>query len=326
MQLSGAIEGFLLARTSQLSPRTLREYGHYLNLWLEYAGDVDLAKISRTEVRKFFAWLVTDYRSSQDRPLGQSGQRNAYIALRSFWTWASSDLGIKDQAAGISPPKLPESAVIPFTRADVEALLETAQYARVRHPENRRAYRAKRPQASRDRAMLLVLLDTGIRVGELVRLNIDDVDIRNRILEVRAVGSGTKSRPRTIPITARTASALWRYLTERQEADEVFTKESPLFASTGVGYSHNPGGRMSREAVYNLLKRLAERAEVRNVHPHRFRHTFAIEYLRGGGNQFQLKYLLGHGSMAMVERYLHFTGDDYREVHQRVSAVERWKL
>lgn len=83
---------------------------------------------------------------------------------------------------------------------------------------------------------------------------------------------------------------------------------------------------LDAESIRSLLKRLGERAGVNNVHPHRLRHTFAITYLRNGGDIYSLKYLLGHSTLVMVERYLHLTAADASNAHRKASPADNWRL
>ena len=83
---------------------------------------------------------------------------------------------------------------------------------------------------------------------------------------------------------------------------------------------------MNRHAVGNMLKRLGVRAGVANVHPHRFRHTFATEYLRNGGQMIALKDILGHSDFEMVEHYAHFVQTDIERDHKSASPVDNWKV
>jgi site-specific recombinase XerD len=85
---------------------------------------------------------------------------------------------------------------------------------------------------------------------------------------------------------------------------------------------------LDAESIRSLFKRLGERAVVNNVqpHPHRLRHTFAITYLRIGGDIYSLKYLLGHSTLVMVERHLHLTAADASNAHRRASPANNWRL
>jgi integrase/recombinase XerD len=161
----------------------------------------------------------------------------------------------------------------------------------------------------------MVLLDTGIRVGELTRLTIGDINLETAELSVLPFRSGLKSRPRTIPLGAQTRKALWRYLSAR----EIKHKEASLFVSGNER-------QLSTNAVLHVIRDIGERAGVTKCHPHRFRHTFAIEYLRNGGDIFTLKRILGHSTLKTVEHYLSLVQSDVQTAHRKASPVDHWRL
>ena len=83
---------------------------------------------------------------------------------------------------------------------------------------------------------------------------------------------------------------------------------------------------LTHHALHRLVKRLGDRAGVKNVHPHRFRHTFGTEYLRNGGQMIALQELLGHSDLEMVKRYVHFVAADVKRDHEHASPVDNWKF
>jgi integrase/recombinase XerD len=83
---------------------------------------------------------------------------------------------------------------------------------------------------------------------------------------------------------------------------------------------------LASSGLLQLIRRLGDRAGVNHAHPHRFRHTFAINFLRNGGNAFVLQMLLGHSTMEMVKRYLALAQADAQATHRRASPVANWRL
>ena len=169
----------------------------------------------------------------------------------------------------------------------------------------------ERPTALRDQAIIKLLVDTGVRASELCALRIRDLDMTN--LRVKVMGKGSKER--LLAINARTAQAIWRYLATREDRRPV----DPLFATRS-------GQLLDRHNLRHMLKRSGERAGVSGVTVHRFRHTFAIQFLRNGGNMEALKEMLGHSTFEMVERYLHIVQADIDNVHRTASPGGNWLL
>lgn len=162
--------------------------------------------------------------------------------------------------------------------------------------------------------MILILLDTGIRASECARLTVGDVDLTNSTITIKPFNSSRKSKPRQIPIGKTCRRALWKYLASNSDAS------APLFAS--------PNGKaLDKDGIRQLLNRLGQRAKVqKQVYPHRFRHTFAINYLRNDGDIYSLQRILGHKSLEMIRRYLAIVQADVQNAHRKASPADNWGL
>lgn len=198
--------------------------------------------------------------------------------------------------AKIKAPKAEDNKSEPFSVGEVKALLKAA--------EGGRQFQA------RNKAMLLVLLDTGIRASEFCGLSIFSLDLKAGRIEVTE-GKGGKKRFVRIGVASR--KALWKYLSERAEVDPL----EPLFKGQN-------GKALERTNLRKILKNIGDKAGVSNCYPHRFRYTFAIEYLRNGGDIFTLQELLGHSSLVMVRYYAKVAEVDTAKVHERAGPVDNW--
>ena len=313
--LSQAIDGFLLDKeVSGASPYTIRNYRLDIARFVDYLAPKDpvIRKVVPNDVRGFIKYLQTT-RFAPDgvapRPVQQLSPktiRNAHTTLSSLWTWAIEE-GYADQhvVRMVRPPKPQDSEIIPLTEDEVRALMVVAGRSSV--PYILRL---------RDKAILLFFTDTGVRVSELCDLLVCDVDLKLGTAQVvgkSRLNSG-QGKMRMVHFGTRTRKALWQYLTKREaEPDE------PLFTTIN-------DGEIDRRHLGTHLRRMGERAEVKGVHPHRFRHTFAINYLRNDGDIYTLQKLMGHTTLEMVKRYLAIAQADCEEAHRKASPVDNWKL
>ena len=273
LSLSKALVGFLNTKVAEgLSPRTLQNYEHRLKQWIGYAGDPPVESIATAQIRGYLAWLRTEYeprRYNGDKaPLSPKTIRNIYIALSSFFTWAVAEFGIPNPMDRVPVPKFRRAPVEPLKREEVEALLDACDYTRRADTDYRRRFRMRRPTAARDRAIILTLVDTGLRASELCALKISDVDLKTGRVDVKhGLHGGAKGGKGRIVFLGRSARRfLWRYLAQRTEGEE---SNKPLF----VG---NRERSMTKDSLRSIIKSLAKKADVKNCYPHRFRHTFAL--------------------------------------------------
>jgi integrase/recombinase XerC len=232
------------------------------------------------------------------RPASARTSEAYFVALRVFLGFLVAEGVLDDNPLDtLTKPVVRQDQVQPFTSEQVLALVNAAR-------------RTALPR--RNEAILLLLLDTGARASELCGARVEDLDFSARCFTVQ--GKGGKSR--RLYFSAATHRALWRYLEETPHASA-----DPLFLSER---GEESGGGLTRNGLLLLCRRLGKAAGVAGARcsPHTFRHTFAVNFIRNGGNAFTLKQLLGHTSLTMVNRYLALADADLEAQHRQYSPVE----
>ena len=299
--------------------------GFFLNLHAEgYSqSTIDIYKWGLAKFAKYFPENIRDiekkhilsaYAALRVKGLKPASIQNVWIAMRSFFNWAIKELGISRIDIDIPLPKAAPPLITPLTSDEIKRLLSACNYSKRATSTKRKTFRMKRPTAQRDKAIILTLLDTGLRVSELARMRISNIDLETGQISVIPFGSGQKSRPRIVFIGKLSKSTIWRYLTNRNIDSDDFVFTSKL---------NKP---MDRHSIRRLLVYLGEKAEIKNVYPHRFRHTFAIQFLRNNGDIYTLQRILGHSSLEMVKRYLAIAKADCKTAHRKASPVDNWHL
>lgn len=323
ISIAKSIDGFLKFKIAEgLSQRTIDSYDYILNQWMNHIGDQDVVKIKTSDLVAYFAWMRTEYKpkrwNGNTDPLAAKSLRNIYITLRAYYSWLNKEFDLPNPAKEITPPKFPQHVIQTFSKEDIEKLIKSCLYSRQAQTVDRRAFAMRRPSANRDQAILMTLLDTGLRATELCSLTVDDIDLKTGKVSVRhGIGGGAKGgKGRTVFLGKITRKAVWRYLAMREDGED---SKAPLFISA----ADHP---FNRNSLRILIRRLGERAEIAHVHPHKFRHTFAITYLRSGGDVFTLQSLLGHGSLDMVRHYAQIAEMDVENAHRKASPVDNWRL
>lgn len=303
---SQAINGFILhCGARHLSPKTISMYEWILSKFSDHLDDDPI-------VGDILVTDIEDFLASQD--ISSTSLHHYHAAIASFYTWATTrkpPLAAEHLPRQIPAPKPEEHNIIPFTIEEVKSLIryagKTTEYTR----PGKRASAHTLPTSERNRAIILLLLDTGLRASELCSLTISDVDMQQRRITLLSKGSKT----RTVKFSPRTGEILWKYLATRPNARAGNALVTTL-----------QGAPLDNGQLYQILHRIGKRAGVSNTHPHRFRHTFATEFLRNGGDPYTLQEILGHTSMEMVRRYVHTAQIDIDEQHRRASPVDNWRL
>jgi integrase/recombinase XerD len=171
------------------------------------------------------------------------------------------------------------------------------------------------PEALRDLAMLGLLYSTGMRVTELVTVNMDDVDLEN--FKVRCQGKGSKAR--LIPIRADQQIALDAYLNNARPQLVGNNGETALFVN-------HRGHRLTRQGFWLILKAYADEAGIADITPHTLRHSFAAHLLNEGENLRRVQELLGHASVSTTQIYTQVNASAKRNDPKRTIKINRDEL
>lgn len=285
--LASAIDEFLVELRVErgLSPLTIAAYRRDLAQFAAQAGP---------RWRDDPAPLIEFITSLQRRGARGSTQARKSAAVRSFYAFALREgIATRDVPGLVDAPRTGSSLPDVLSVEDVERILDAPP--------------ADDPIGIRDRALLELLYGCGLRVSELVGLDTDRIDLDR--LGVRVIGKG--NRERRVPMGDEARERLHRYLTGPRSD---WTAKRP----TPAAFVGKRGRRMSREAVWSLVKRWARAAGVRErVTPHTFRHSFATHLLEGGADLRVVQALLGHASISTTQLYTHLTGERVREVYAR---------
>lgn len=315
MRLSKAIDGYLLFAKTKYAAATVEHYQGTLKMVLEHLGDREVDDISAEDLQRYFVFLNSEYKPHRFLPHGatptlmtKAGVEAYWKALRSFYKWAEVFLGSRRPDKVIPQPKYMLAEVQAFSPDEMKRLIYSAEWASERKPADRKAYRSRKPQYKRNLALLKLMLDTGLRIGEITRLRVRDVDLESGSVFVMPFGTGQKTKSRTVFLGKSARLSMWLYLSDREREDD-----DTLF-STSV------------RTLRSLIRSIGEEAQVRNCHPHRFRHTFAIEYLRKSRDPFSLMRLLGHSNLEMSNHYLEILQSDLKEFHKTGSPIDNNKL
>jgi site-specific recombinase XerD len=278
------------------SQKTISNYDHYLQRLVEFSEDADIAKIDPEMIRRWRLHLNRT-KDNQGQELTKTTQNYHLIALRSFLKYlAKRDIKALDSAK-IELAKTVRPQVTFLETEEVERLLEVIDISN--------------PIGLRDRAIIELLFSGGLRVSELVSLNIDHINLDRREFMVR--GKGQKDRPIFISPTA--ADWIDKYLKTRHDSGR------PLFIHySGVKDDSDGGGytRLTVRSVQRLVKRYATAAGiVKDVTPHTLRHSFATDLLHNGADIRSVQGLLGHANISTTQIYTHVTDPQLKAVHER---------
>ncbi len=314
LELPQAIDYFVTAMTLEgKSPYTVLWHRKKLPGFAKFLQDsgrsLKVGDLTVEDARAFIKYLMerttryTDHvmRHEQDGGLAPSTIHGYARSLRTFASWLQRE-GYTDENIfeGLKPPKLPQILIQPLTEDEIRKLLLLI-------PQNT-------AEGVRNYAIVLTFLDTGIRLSELLNLKIGDIDFS--LGQFKVFGKGAKER--LVPMGYATRRAILRYR-DTARPQPVNPNETRLFLSVA-------GTPISQESVEKLVQRLRRRADIPRLHPHLFRHSFAVRYLINGGDVFTLQKILGHTTLEMTRRYVTLASGDVKEKHRLYSPIDNLGL
>ncbi|MHB1295300.1 MAG: tyrosine-type recombinase/integrase [Anaerolineae bacterium] len=278
------------------SPKTLEHYDYTLGAFARFLATGQIHAVQDITPHHIRAYLV----DLQHRRLKDTTQHAHARGIKTWLRWlvTEGDLNASPMTR-VRMPRLAKRVPEPFTPEQIQQLLAACP----RHT----------PRGARDYALLLALLDTGLRASELLSLHVGSLDMRSGLCTV--LGKGDKQRQ--VRMGAKARGAVLRMLGHRGDTGAG----APLWlAYDRYGHAQGP---LSLSGLQTLLRRLGARAGVTPCGPHRFRRTFALWCLRDGMDLHSLRLLMGHSDLTILQRYLALAGEDIERAHAAHSPADR---
>lgn len=276
-----------------LATNTLKAYGRDLRYYADYLHSEHIAELSAVRTRHVEAFA--EYLQGKNSRLHLSRPSVARIlaCVRGLHKFAFEEGKTKhNPAAEVKPPKIPLRLPKAVTVGEMQNLIESAGAG-------------DDPVSLRDRALLEMLYGTGARISEAVSLSAEDIS--RETASVMLLGKGEKER--IVPLGSYALAALDAYL----------VRGRPALAAKGSGnpylFLNKRGNPLSRQSAWEIIRRAAQRAHLRHISPHTFRHSFATHLLQGGADIRVVQELLGHASVATTQIYTKITAETIREVY-----------
>jgi integrase/recombinase XerC/integrase/recombinase XerD len=299
-------------RAEGKSPKTLSWYSANLrsfNLYLrsrhipDETDNIDI-RLLRNYVLYLFkrnSYQDHPYTPTKDTPLSTATVHGHVRTLRAFFSWLLREEFIQvNPTTGLKPPKLDQKVITILSDEEIRTIINT--------------FNRKQPSDARNQTIFMILFDAGLRIGEIIRLKMDDLHLDEGIIKV--LGKGKKER--FVPIGSNSQKVLQRYLF-RYRPRQHDSQNEHVFLSIG-------GKPLTENSLKLMFSRLARRSGVKRLHAHLCRHTFATKFLINGGDVFTLQQILGHSTLEMVRHYVNLASNQVALQHRRYSPLDRLNL
>lgn len=279
------------------SPHTVRNYDSDLRQFIRFAETKNIVQGNISDINRIDYNFIRSYLAKQFDRSRRTTIARKLSAIKSFFKFLElRGMCPINPASEIATPKQGKyiPAYIPID--DMFALLEK--------PDKEKSF------GLRDVSILELLYSSGLRVSELVNLNLEHLDRKARLVKV--LGKGGKER--VLPVGRKAIAALSEYLehTAQQRKKAGYSRDK------GPMFLNNKGGRLTSRSVHRLVKRYSlECGITADISPHSIRHTFATHLLDGGADLRSIQEMLGHASLSTTQKYTHVSIDKLMEVYDK---------
>jgi integrase/recombinase XerC len=278
-----------LKTEKNVSPNTERSYLSDLEQLFDFLGETDLSAVDHQVLRQFLAHLMK-------LKVRKSSIARKLSAIRSFFKYLNRE-GVltKDPARLVATPRQEKRLPALLTVDDAQRLMEAAK--------------GDDDSGFRDRAVLETLYSTGVRAGELIGINHEDINRHDRLIRIR--GKGRKER--IVPVGKRALEAI-----------DAYSAQKSGRASSSAVFTNASGKRLTARTVQRILGNYRKKLGLpQKASPHTLRHSFATHMLESGADLRAIQELLGHASLSTTQRYTHVNLDSLMETYDKAHPRAR---
>ena len=272
-----------------LSDNTINAYYHDIEMFREFLedkkGSISITEITHHDIEDFFEQLY-------NLGIAASSQARILSGLKSFYRYLIQEkICEEDPTLLVSSPSIGRHIPEVLSYEEIVSMMETIDLSQ--------------QFGHRNKAIIEVMYGCGLRVSEVISLNISDIYMKDEF--IRIIGKGSKER--LVPIGKKTLNELMLYIKGERLHQEIQAKYSDKVFISARGTS------LTRQSVFLLVKSLAEKAGIKKtISPHTLRHSFATHLLEGGADLRAVQQMLGHSSISTTEIYTHVSDDYLRQV------------
>lgn len=273
------------------SQNTVDNYTINLDFFEKFVGDIPLNDITPPIVREYLIYRAKGHSSSTSH--------QAYRVLRTFFKWCMNEGYLEVYPmSNIKAPRITKQVIPEYTQDEIHKLIDSCD--------------CRTFLGSRNKALISVLLDTGLRRAEVIGIRLGDFDIRSGVIKVK--GKGDKERIVHMEQKARTSVLRYKIMRELKNP-----KTDVLFLANDLKPLTGPG-------LTTIIRKMCQHSDVKVYKVvHKLRHTHAIETLRNGGRLDVLKWELGHAAVGTTMKYLTAINDSDAQVDHRISSPgDKW--